>query len=77
MDCDCIEKVNVKLAQAGHDYKVATALVFDDKMRTEQRLEVSTYWSDPLKRSRKKPPSILCTYCPFCGNKAVADPVEP
>lgn len=70
MNCDCIDKVNKKLADAGHEYKVSSALVFDDKMRSEQRLEVTTYWSDLLKRSRKKPPSILCTFCPFCGKKA-------
>lgn len=70
MNCDCIEKVNKKLADAGFEYKLDAAIVFDDKMQGTTRLQVPTYWSDPLKRSKKKPPSMLCTFCPFCGKKA-------
>lgn len=72
MWCDCIDKVNKKLAEANLAYKVSAALVFDSKMQSEQRLEIATYWNDPLKRGKKKPPSILCTFCPFCGVSAIA-----
>jgi hypothetical protein len=68
MKCNCIEKVNKKLVEAGCQYKVATTIVFDDKMQGRVGLEVPTYWIDVRKRGRKKPPSILCTFCPFCGN---------
>lgn len=67
MNCDCVEKVNKRLKDAGYEYKVSASLVFDKKMNAEERLDVQTYWIDPLKRGRKKPPSILCTFCPFCG----------
>lgn len=70
MNCDCIEKVNEKLAAAGYEYKVDVSLVFDSEMNTDSRLAIQTYWNDPLKRGRKKPPSMLCTFCPFCGANA-------
>ena len=72
MNCDCVNKVNTKLSTAGYEYSVATAIVFDDKMNGTVRLEVPTYWNDIHKRTKKKPPSLLCTYCPFCGEPAVA-----
>lgn len=70
MNCDCIEKVDKKLADAGYEYKISVSFLFDAKMNTEERLAVETYWSDPLKRRKKKPPSMLCTFCPFCGTRA-------
>lgn len=70
MNCDCIKKVNEKLANAGYGYKVDVSLVFDAKMNADERLAINTYWNDPLKRKKKKPPSMLCTFCPFCGIRA-------
>lgn len=70
MNCDCIEKVDARLAEAGRDYKVAPSIVFNSKMEAEVRLAIDTCWTDPPKRTRKKPPPILCTFCPFCGIRA-------
>ena len=70
MNCDCVDKVNKRLAEAGHEYKLAMSLVFDDKMNMSARLALPTVWNDPLKRvgrKKKEPPTMLCTLCPFCG----------
>lgn len=69
MNCECVEKVNKKLADAGHKYKLSMSLVFDSKMDVECRLAIETCWVDQTKRG-KKPPSMLCTFCPFCGKRA-------
>jgi len=67
MNCDCIEKVNQRLADAGHNYRLATTLLFDDKMNISVRLSLPTTWTGDDKPKRKKPPFMLCTLCPFCG----------
>lgn len=74
MNCECISRVDGKLKDAGLEYRVSAAIVFDKKMDADTRLEVETYWINVIPRSRKKkPPSILCTFCPFCGIKAVPE----
>lgn len=70
MNCDCVDKVNQRLAAAGHEYKLAVSLVFDDKMNVATRLALPTVWNDTTKRKRKSPPTMLCTLCPFCGTPA-------
>lgn len=69
MNCDCVERVDAKLKDAGHNYKLAPSLVFDEKMQAEVLLAVETTWTDPPKRGKKRPPSMICTYCPFCGKE--------
>lgn len=71
MNCDCIERVNAKLKQAGHGYQLATSFVFDEKMRMDTLLSVSTRWvgEPPKGHKRKSPPAMICTYCPFCRKK--------
>lgn len=69
MNCDCIERVNAKLKEAGHNYQLAPSIVFDENMQAETLLVVETKWIEQPKRSRKKPPSMICTYCPFCGKE--------
>lgn len=80
MNCDCVDKVNQRLAEAGHDYKLAVSFVFDDKMNVTTRLALPTAWNDTTKRKRKPPPTMLCTLCPFCGTssapKAAANSVK-
>lgn len=44
MNCNCIERINAKLKDAGHNYQLAPSLVFDDKMQLETLLSVSTAW---------------------------------
>lgn len=76
MNCDCVEKVNTKLKEAGHPYQLAPSLIFDEKMQMESLLTVDTRWvgEPPKGKKHKRPPSMICTYCPFCrrrtsGNK--------
>lgn len=71
MNCDCIAKVDAKLKEAGMEYRLAVSLVFDDKMNVSNRLALPTVWNDVRKRSKKPPPTMLCTLCPFCGVSAV------
>jgi hypothetical protein len=72
MNCDCISRVNDKLKDAGHQYAVDAALVFDRKMNASDNLQIPTHWTDG-KRHTKKPPALLCTFCPFCGTKVITD----
>lgn len=67
MNCNCIEKVDAKLAEAGLEYRLATGIVFDNKMNASVRLALPTTWNDVTKRKKKPPPTMLCTLCPFCG----------
>ena len=69
MNCDCISKIDARLKDAGHNYQLAPRLVFGEKMQLDALLVVETAWIDPPKHSKKKSPSIICTYCPFCRKK--------
>lgn len=75
MNCDCVERVNAKLKEAGHNYQLAPSLVFDDKMRLETLLSVSTRWDGepPKGKKHRSPPAMICTYCPFCRRKTVGN----
>ena len=72
MNCDCVEKVNTKLKEAGHPYQLAPSLIFDEKMQMESLLTVDTRWvgEPPKGKKHKRPPSMICTYCPFCRRRA-------
>lgn len=67
MNCDCIEQVNARLKEAGYSYELAPSLILGKKV--DVVLAVETKWINPPKRSKAKPPSIICTYCPFCGKE--------
>lgn len=75
MNCDCIERINKKLKDAGHNYQVAPSLVFDEKMQLDSLLSVATTWvgEPPRGKKHKFPPVMLCTYCPFCRKKAAGN----
>lgn len=77
MTCNCIERVNAKLKDAGRGYELAPLLTFDEKMRMKVRLSVPTRWTGEPPRGKKKqqPPTMICTYCPFCGQKTVDEAV--
>lgn len=75
MNCDCVERVNTKLKEAGHSYQLAPSLVFDDKMQLETLLSVSTRWvgDPPRGKKHRPPPAMICTYCPFCRKKTAGN----
>jgi hypothetical protein len=72
MNCDCIQRVDDKLKEAGLNYQLAPSMVFDDKMQLEVLFSVPTRWigEPPKGHKRKSPPTMICTYCPFCGKEA-------
>lgn len=67
MNCDCITRVDKKLA----DQNLALDVTFIlDSKNAYNTLSISTHWKDSSKKVRgKKPTSILVSYCPFCGKK--------
>lgn len=75
MNCNCIERINAKLKEAGHNYQLAPSLVFDDKMRLDMLLSVRTAWTGepPRGKKHKEPPTMICTYCPFCRKKTAGN----
>jgi hypothetical protein len=67
MNCDCITRVDEKLAAQN----LALDVTFLVTKEFKATLSISTHWKDSAKRKRgKKPTAILVTFCPFCGEKA-------
>lgn len=63
--CECIERMNGSLAQ--HNGRIAVAIQITPSMDLRSRLIVQT---EKLDKSRRKPvPTVVATYCPFCGEK--------
>ena len=73
MNCDCIERIDEKLAQQNFELDVSFLLGKDLSMSSTV-LSVGTHWKDSAKKIRgKKPPTIVVTFCPFCGKKAAQE----
>lgn len=70
MNCDCITKVNEKLAEM--NMALNTSFILGKNLNlTGQTLCIGTHWKDESKKVRgKKPTTITVNYCPFCGVKA-------
>jgi len=70
MNCDCIEKINEKLAEM--NMALDTSFILgDDLSISRQTLCIGTHWKDESKKVRgKRPTTITVNYCPFCGTKA-------
>lgn len=70
MNCDCIDKVNKKLAD--QNIALDTSIVLGKDMGSADAvLTLSTHWKDRSKAKRgKKPPTVPVTLCPFCGKSA-------
>ena len=70
MNCDCITRVDEKLAEQN----LALDVTFLISGGMQDTLSVSTHWKDSSKKVRgKKPPTIVVTFCPFCGKKATKE----
>jgi hypothetical protein len=61
LPCTCIELVNLKLVETNTRIRLP--------MHGPQLPFVVTEKLDPVRRG--SPVSVFCTYCPFCGAKAV------
>lgn len=75
MNCDCIERVNAKLKEAGHAYQLAPSLILDRGMKMETLLSLRTSWvgQPPKGKKHRSPPAMICTYCPFCRRKTAGN----
>jgi hypothetical protein len=70
MNCDCITRIDEQLAPQNFALDVSF-LLGDNLSLMSTALCVGTHWKDSSKKVRgKKPPTIVVTFCPFCGKKA-------
>jgi hypothetical protein len=70
MNCDCVKRINDQLAE--QNFALDTSFLLSEKLSSmTMTLSVGTHWKDSTKKVRgKKPPTIVVTFCPFCGKKA-------
>jgi hypothetical protein len=73
MNCDCIAGIDEKLAD--QNFALDTSFLLGENLSLSAvTLSVGTHWKDESKKIRgKKPPTIVVTFCPFCGKKATDD----
>jgi hypothetical protein len=74
MNCDCIRRIDDKLAE--QNFELDVSFLLGEKLSTMAvTLSIGTHWKDSEKKVRgKKPPTIVVTFCPFCGVRANSDP---
>lgn len=63
MACDCMQKLDQRLADGGHNTKIARTYVFEPFSATLPTIR--TEKADPA--NRKKPVAMMPSYCPWCG----------
>lgn len=69
MNCDCIKRINEKLAE--QNLELDTSIVGIMSPKPAIMLYVSTHWKDSTKKVRgKRPATVIVSHCPFCGKKA-------
>lgn len=66
--CDCVKKFDEYLKP--HNGRIAVGLQVTESLDLRPRLLVATEKID--KSKRKAVPSVMASYCPFCGEKAEA-----
>lgn len=67
--CDCIKKMDAELAK--HNGKLATGFQITADMGVKLRYTMATEKIDKTKR--KPVPSVMCSHCPFCGEKLAGE----
>lgn len=67
MGCDCVAEMDKVLAE--HNGVVCTTM-FGDPLRVAIRVEK---FADKV---RKRPPVVIASYCPFCGEKYGSTPAS-
>ena len=73
MNCDCIAQINQLYADQNLALNT-TFLLGKDLSLSGSTLSIGMRWKDSSKKIRgKKPPTIVVTFCPFCGKKAAKD----
>jgi hypothetical protein len=66
-DCKCVEDVNAKLAESGCRVTRHMQINFATQMASLSGPCVAVERIGKSKRG--KIPTVLCSYCPFCGKK--------
>jgi hypothetical protein len=76
MNCDCIARIDEKLAE--QNFALDTSFLLGENLSLNAViLSIGTHWKDSSKKVRgKKPPTIIVTFCPFCGKKAANESEE-
>ena len=67
--CDCMTKMNEVLEK--HNGRLATGLQVTPDMSLKARYLMATEKIDKAKR--KPVPSVMCSHCPFCGERLSGD----
>lgn len=63
--CKCIPAVNKTLAKSNARLKTSFRINFS----TGKSSEILVLPLEKIEKSRKPLPSLVCTFCPFCGKK--------
>jgi hypothetical protein len=76
MNCDCITRIDEQLAK--QNFALDTSFLLGKNLSlTAVTLSVGTHWKDSSKKIRgKKPPTIVVSFCPFCGERATSEKQE-
>jgi hypothetical protein len=76
MNCDCITRIDEQLAE--QNFALDTSFLLGKNLSlTAITLSVGTHWKDSSKKVRgKKPPTIVVSFCPFCGERAATEKQE-
>ena len=67
--CNCVNEVNEKLKDIGSGAKLVQHMEFDFKAGKASMSGPCIEVCKINKASRKKLPTVMCSYCPFCGIK--------
>lgn len=70
--CDCIKKITESLQEKYPGTAVGAMFLFDretGKSRVTAAITMEDGPSQGRGKPRIKPPAIIPTYCPFCGQK--------
>lgn len=66
--CECVSEMNERLKD--HNGRVSIAILMPAAGHNNLRARVLVQTEKLDRAKRKKLPSVIATYCPFCGEKA-------
>jgi hypothetical protein len=65
--CKCVKEINAQLDPQGLELDSRIVMNFTEGTGGSESPLISLAWQNDKKR--KKPPTMFCAYCPFCGQK--------
>lgn len=70
MACDCIEQTNARMKEKGMNSQLSVSCLLSGPSAGQARITIPTTWTDRPKSgnglTRREPPALLLTHCPFC-----------